>query len=536
MNHIVFFEDLLLVLFGACVLSLVASRFTLPSAAVLLIGGAAIGFATEAPVVALDPDVVMVVLIPPLLMSSAFYTAWREFRRETAPIASLALGSVVFTTACVACAVHWVDPQLPWAACVALGAIVSPPDAVAAKALLGKLPLPERLVTVLEGESLVNDASGLVIYRFAVVALTAGTFRAGDAILTFSTLSLVGIATGALVGWATIKLLAWLEDTHLAVVLTFLASWAAYLLGERLHGSGVLSVVVCGLVVGLCQHMILDATTRLKTTGMWDVVVFVLEALVFILIGVSLPGTLAKLGAGHTFASWLSERVWIVAGATVAVVIAARIVWVLAAIALPEYLLARARGSQARTDLKQATILSWAGMRGVVSLAAALALPESLVDRDLLIFSTFAVIFVTVVVQGLTLAPLARLVGFRDDHTSAESKYLTQYQARSLAFQASLDALKQIDLTQCGGHEDVVLRLIDEYSHRIDSNARAHAGGEPLVHLRLTRLNLGLRAVQAARAALLQLHNENRIKDKTLHRIESELDFEEVRLKRLLGP
>lgn len=175
MNHIVFFEDLLLVLFGACVLSLVASRFTLPSAAVLLIGGAAIGFATEAPVVALDPDVVMVVLIPPLLMSSAFYTAWREFRRETAPIASLALGSVVFTTACVACAVHWVDPQLPWAACVALGAIVSPPDAVAAKALLGKLPLPERLVTVLEGESLVNDASGLVIYRFAVVALTAGT-------------------------------------------------------------------------------------------------------------------------------------------------------------------------------------------------------------------------------------------------------------------------------------------------------------------------------------------------------------------------
>jgi CPA1 family monovalent cation:H+ antiporter len=175
-------------------------------------------------------------------------------------------------------------------------------------------------------------------------------------------------------------------------------------------------------------------------------------------------------------------------------------------------------------------------MRGVVSLAAALALPESLADRDLLIFSTFAVIFVTVLVQGLTLAPLARLVGFNDAHASAESKYLTQYQARSLTFQASLDALKQIDLAQCKGNEDVVLRLIDEYSYRIDSNVRAHTGGETLVHLRLTRLNLGLRAVQAGRAALLQLHDENRIKDKTLHRIESELDFEEARLKKLLGP
>jgi CPA1 family monovalent cation:H+ antiporter len=536
MNHIVFFEGLLLVLLGACVLSLIASRFNLPSAAVLLVGGAAIGFATDAPVVAFDPDVIMVVLIPPLLMSSAFYTAWREFRRETAPIASLALGSVIFTTACVGCAVHWVDPQLPWAACVALGAIVSPPDAVAAKALLGELPLPERLVTVLEGESLVNDASGLVIYRFALVALAAGTFSASDAVLTFSMLSLVGIATGALIGWATIKLLGWLEDTHLAVVLTFLAAWAAYLLGERLHGSGVLSVVVCGLIVGLCQHMTLDATTRLKTTGTWDVVVFVLEALVFILIGVSLPGTLAKLDAGRTFSWWLPERVWVVAGVTVAVVIVARFVWVMAAIALPEYLLSRARDTQPRTDLKQATILGWAGMRGVVSLAAALALPESLADRDLLIFSTFAVIFVTVLVQGLTLAPLARLVGFNDAHASAESKYLTQYQARSLTFQASLDALKQIDLAQCKGNEDVVLRLIDEYSYRIDSNVRAHTGGETLVHLRLTRLNLGLRAVQAGRAALLQLHDENRIKDKTLHRIESELDFEEARLKKLLGP
>ncbi|MGF6770003.1 Na+/H+ antiporter [Paraburkholderia sp. GAS199] len=535
MNHIVFFQDLLLVLLGACVLSLIASRFNLPSAAVLLVGGAAIGFATDSPVVALDPDVIMVVLIPPLLMSSAFYTGWREFRRETAPIASLALGSVICTTACVAFAVHWVDPQLPWAACAALGAIVSPPDAVAAKALLGKLPLPERLVTVLEGESLVNDASGLVIYRFAVVALAAGTFSASDAAITFSMLSVIGVATGALTGWATIKLLGWLEDTHLAVVLTFLAAWAAYLFGERLHGSGVLSVVVCGLVVGLCQHMTLDATTRLKTTGTWDVVVFVLEALVFILIGVSLPGTLAKLAEQHTFAWWLPERVWMVAGATVAVVILARIVWVLGAIALPDYLLARVRGTPTRTDLKQATILGWAGMRGVVSLAAALALPDSLVDRDLLIFSTFAVIFVTVVVQGLTLAPLARLVGFRDARASGESKYLTQYQARSLTFQASLDALRQIDLNQCKGNEDVVLRLIDEYSYRVDSNAQAHSGGESL-HLRLTRLNLGLRAVQAGRAALLQLHDENRIKDKTLHRIESELDLEEARLKRLLGP
>ncbi|WP_144113941.1 Na+/H+ antiporter [Paraburkholderia sp. BCC1886] len=536
MSHIIFFQDLLLVLLAACVLSLIASRFNLPVAAVLLVGGAAIGFATDAPVVALDPDVIMVVLIPPLLMSGAFYTAWREFRRETAPIASLALGSVIFTTACVACVAHWVDPRLPWAACVALGAIVSPPDAVAAKALLSKLPLPERIVTVLEGESLVNDASGLVIYRFAVVALSAGVVSAGDAVLTFSMLTLCGVLTGALTGWMTIKLLAWLKDARLAVVLTFLAAWAAYLLGERLHGSGVLSVVVCGLIVGLRQHMILDATTRLQITGTWDVVVFVLEGLVFILIGVSLRGTLEKLSAGHSFSSWLPERVWMLASATVAVVIVARFVWVMMAIALPERILAHLRGAPARTDIRQATILGWAGMRGVVSLAAALALPESLADRDTLIFATFAVIFVTVVVQGLTLAPLARVIGFSGVSGLTGSKYLTPFEARSITFQASLDALRKIDMARCEGNESVVLRLIDEYSYRVDSNARAHVEGEDLVRLRLTRLNIGLQAVQAGRAALLRLHDESRINDKTLHRIESELDLEEARLKRLVGP
>ncbi|MGF6574853.1 Na+/H+ antiporter [Paraburkholderia sp. GAS333] len=537
MSHtILFFQDLLLVLLGACVLSLIASRFNLPAAAVLLVGGAAICFATDAPAVALDPDVIMVVLIPPLLMSGAFYTAWREFRRETASIASLALGSVIFTTASVACVAHWVDPRLPWAACFALGAIVSPPDAVAAKALLAKLPLPERLITVLEGESLVNDASGLVIYRFAVVALSAGVFSAQDAVVTFSVLSLGGIAMGAITGYATIGLLGRLKDARLSVVLTFFAAWAAYLFGEHLHGSGVLSVVVCGLIVGWRQHTVLDATTRLQITGTWDVVVFVLEALVFILIGVSLRSPLEKLSAGQNFSSWLPERVWMLAGATVAVVILARFLWVVTAIVLPEQFLARVRGTPVRTDIRQATILGWAGMRGVVSLAAALALPDSLADRDTLIFSTFAVIFVTVVVQGLTLAPLARRIGFRDIHGPAEPKYLTQFEARSVTFQASLDALRNIDIGQCKGNEAVVLRLIDEYSYRVESNARAHVGGADLVRLRHTRLDIGLQAVQAGRAALLKLHDESRINDKTLHRIESELDLEEARLKRLVGP
>ncbi|WP_089165522.1 Na+/H+ antiporter [Caballeronia sordidicola] len=533
MVHIAFFETLLLLLLGAVILSLMARHIDVPPAIVLLLGGAALGLVGPVMTVAIEPDDIMVVLIPPLLMSSAFYTAWRDFRRELLPIMSLAAGAVVFTTAAVACAAHVLFSALPWGACIALGAIVSPPDAVAAKALLHRLPIPERLVTVLEGESLINDASGLLIYRFAVLSTMAGTFSADSALVAFPITVIVGVVVGAVFGAASVFVFKWLDDAKLAIVLTFLIAWASYIVGERAHGSGVLSVVTCGLIVGMCQHRAFDAAIRVKATATWDVIVFVLESLVFILIGLSMQGVVARItGTNSLPAVWALSIEWKIVVAVFVAVVGSRFLWALGAMALPAHIIGRSKGQRTTIDFKEATIVGWAGMRGVVSLAAALALPESFPQRDLLVFTTFVVIFTTVILQGLTLRPLTRLLRLRAD--TPPVPYLSQLDARAFTFGASIAELEKIDLAECGGNQDLVVRLISEYEARVDLNQHAHSGDVEHVQRRFSRLNLGLRAVLAGRRALVELHEQRRIKDTVLRRIEAELDLEELRLRRLL--
>jgi len=533
MNNVEFFHSLLWLVGGAGALTWLAARVSIPPAVVLLLGGSAIalvggrGFGGHAGI-EMDPNLVLAAVLPPLLMSSAFYTAWQDFRREVATISSLVLGAVAFTTAAVALVVHAVEPSLSWPACFALGAIVSPPDAVAAKAMLQRAPLPARLVTVLEGESLVNDASGLLLYQMAIAAALAGQFTATHAAGVFVMLSAIGVATGVACGLATTWVVCRLAEPMLSIVLTFLMAWASYALAEHLGGSGVLSVVACGLVLGVRQHEAFDAHTRLKANATWEAVVFVLEALVFILIGLALHGIVARMAHAS---SMLDAGLRVALPATGAVIVA-RLAWVALAIWLPSRLAARAGGRVRPWRFGEALVLGWAGMRGVVSLAAALALPASFPGRDLIVFATFVVIFATLVVQGGSLGAVVRLARLG----RARATTMSELEARSQTFRAALAVLEQRRASAADADAELVRRLIDEYQTRVTNNACAHEGGDEHVERRARHLRLELDLVAAARDELLRLHRQSRIRDAVLHQLETELDLEELRLHRLLEP
>ncbi|MCC8392224.1 sodium:proton antiporter [Paraburkholderia sp. MMS20-SJTR3] len=526
MTNVEFFHYLLLLICGASALTWLAERIAIPPAVVLLFGGCVIALAGRR-VPQTDPALLLAAIMPPLLMSSAFYTAWKEFRDGLGTIVSLVLGAVTFTTVAVALTVHAFNPALPWAACFTLGAIVSPPDAVAAKAILQRYPLPARLVAVLEGESLVNDASGLLLYQMAVSAALAATitWRSGTAL--FVTLMLVGVAVGLLCGQAMCWVLPRLREPMLGIVVTFVMAWASYGIADALGGSGVLSVVTCGLVLGIRQHRVFSADLRIKAKGTWQAVVFVLDALVFIMIGLALHEILVRVN---------HESALVLAGLRVALpataaAIVARLVWVLAVIWLPGRLRARRTGRPA-WSFAEALVMGWAGMRGVVSLAAALALPESFPGRDLIVFSTFVLIIATLVVQGGSLAPLIRWLRLRP----AARHTMSEHEARAHSFGAALAVLNAPGkrLPQIPG--DKRERLIAEYRARVSANQDAHLTGAPRIEDRAQLLRVELDLVGVTRNALLDLHRHGRVDDAVLHRLESELDFEEMRLVRLLEP
>lgn len=524
MNNVAFFHYLLFLVFGAGLLTWLARNLKIAPAVVLLLGGSAVALLGGGGNIGMDPGLVLAAVLPPLLMSSSFYTAWKDFRQQLAPISSLVLGAVLFTTLAVAIVVHAVVP-LPWAACFALGAIVSPPDAVAAKAMLQRFPLPTRLVTVLEGESLVNDASGLLLYQMAVAAAISGQFTGGHAAATFVMLVLVGMLIGFVCGHLMVWSIRRLGDAVLSIVLTFLMAWISYSLAEHFGGSGVLSVVVCGLVLGVKQHDAFDADLRIKAESSWETIVFVLDALVFILIGLELHGIWGRMQDD----AMLLKTGLDVALPAVITVIVARLVWVFAFLWLPS----RVRGGANAWSFGEALVLGWAGMRGVVSLAVALALPATFPGRDVIVFSTFIVIFATLVLQGLSLAPLIRVLRLR---SGSSSTLMGEHEARAHAFRAALMKLER--MRQSGIDEDTAAaidRLIEEYQIRVRNNENAYRHGTEHVQRRSRQLHMQLDLVAVSRHEVLQLHESGRISDPVLHRIESELDLEELRLHRLLA-
>jgi Na+/H+ antiporter len=398
------FELIIGMFLAVIALHYLARRLGLPPAVALIVGGGVIAFLPGIPEVRIDPELVLVLFLPPLLMDGAWYTAWAPFRRNMAGILSLSIGAVFFTAFVVAAVMKMLLPSLPFAACVALGAILSPPDAVSARAVLQRVKLPRRLQTLLEGESLLNDAAGLVLFRFAVAAVLTGSFSLADAGGSFLFLVAGGVVVGGAIGALWVTLLRRLGDEPLMIAATVLVGWAAYIAGELLHVSGVIATVAAGLTCGWYQHVVFTASVRIRAGAFWQVLVFLMEAAVFMLIGFSLRGVLDRVGGFDVVLQTMAEPALII----VLTVLVSRFVYVFGTDALltvsARLGLRRASPLGARASL----VLGWAGMRGVVTLAVALSLPETMPSRDLMIVTAFAVIVVTVLLQGTSLGLVIR--------------------------------------------------------------------------------------------------------------------------------
>ncbi|MEA3017207.1 MAG: monovalent cation/hydrogen antiporter [Sphingomonadales bacterium] len=519
MHPVETFETVLVLLAAVIALHWAAARIGLPPSASLLVGGGALAFIPGLPEISLDPELALVLFLPPLLFDGAYYTAFGRFRRHLAGILSLALGAVLFTTLVVGVVTRWLLPELPWAACFALGAIVSPPDAVAARAVLQRVTLPRRLQALLEGESLLNDATGLVLFRFAVAATLSGAFDAGAAVASFVFLGAGGAVVGAAVGAASMLLIRRMTDETLVVAAASLLCWAAYLAGEALHVSGVIATVTAGLLFGWFQHVVLPARVRLQGTAFWRTLVFSLEALVFILIGFSLRGTLDRAGGIEAVLTTMTLPIL----GVVFAVTAARFAWVFGSDALLAAL-RRAGPKRARPlGWRQAGVLSWAGMRGVVTLAVALTLPEAMPGRDLMLVAAFAIILVTVIVQGASLGWVIRRLRPVDGDPPASMDLPASEAAVARAKLAAVESYAY-DADGTLVHP----QLLDTYRQRAAATDRYARDADGFMSDLSPHFDGILAAIAAGRAELVRLHRAGQIEDEVLHDLERDLDFEEM--------
>ncbi len=522
------FEVLLGLLAASVALALLARRLRVPLAVVLVLGGMALALVPGLPTVELDPQLVLALFLPPLLQASAYRTDWPAFRSNLRPILLLAVGAVLFTALVVAATAKLLVPDLPWAAAIALGAIVAPPDAVAATSVLKDFRIPKRMVTVLEGESLLNDASSLVLYRFAVAATMAGSVSLGEASLSFVLSAVGGTVVGYLVGRAAMWIFTHLEDTLLDILVTFLAGFAAYIAAEHLHVSGVLAAVACGLVLGQQQHASFTAQTRLESGAVWSFVEFVLTALVFILIGLELRPLLARL---EDYDPWQLATLGL---AVSAALIVSRFLWLLPATWLPRALSRSLRERDPMPPWSHVTVISWAGMRGVVSLAAALALPAEFPGRDIILFLAFCAILATLVVQGTTLGPLIRRLGVSEPEDEPANPAVTPeaIEARSTAAAAAMEAVaEKIDDSE---HADVAEDLLRDLRVRAKQAEQMRQDAETGSQRDAARLGLRLTAVEAARAKLLAEHKDE-LDSEAMAALVAELDLEEQQIRVALG-
>ena len=453
-------------------------------------------------------------------------TSWRDFHANLRPISLLAIGLVLFTTIIIAWLAHCLT-GIPLAAGFVLGAIISPPDAVAATAITERLRVPQRIVTVLEGESLVNDATALVAYRFAIAAVVTGTFSLSRAGLHFVVAAAGGVLIGLGIGWLAAKIQGRLDDPPVQVTISLLTPFAAYLPADRLGVSGVLAVVTAGLYIGWRSPETINSRMRLQAYPVWEMVVFLLNGVVFILIGLQLPEVMRHL-AGQPKV----QLVWDALLISLAVILI-RFLWVFPATYLPRLLSKKLRKRDPYPDWRHVTIVGWTGMRGVVSLAAALALPLTVQDgspfpgRDLILFFSFAVILATLVLQGLSLPSLIRWLKVVDDGVHEKE----EREARLRANQAALARLEELR----GNHDEAALtHLRTEYEDRIRQLEIIAADGEAKVNSLHTSAYQRLlqEALAIERRTIIQLRNERAINDTVLRRIQHDLDLAEGTLQR----
>jgi Na+/H+ antiporter len=522
-------ELILILLFVSVAgLNAAANWLSVPYPILLVLGGLALGLVPGVPDVELDPDLVLVLFLPPLLYSAAFFTDLRSLRDNVRPLSLTAIGLVLLTTVVVAMLAHEVI-GMSWAVAFALGAIVSPTDPIAATAIMRRVGAPRRIVNMVEGESLFNDASALVAYRVAVAAAVGGSFSLLDASLEFVGAAAGGVAIGLAVGYVVAAIRRRLEDPTTEITISLFTGYAAYLPADDLGLSGVLAAVTAGIYLGWRAPELISPTTRLQAFGTWEVLGFLVNAVLFMLIGLQLP----------VIVDGLADRPWLepvgYAALVAATVIATRFVWLFTVPYVIRALDRRPQQRLRRSSAQMRVVVAWSGMRGAVSLAAALALPletdagAPLPDRDLVLFIAFAVILVTVVGQGLTLPALIRRLGVGEDEGEEGQEEL---RARLTAAKAAIDSLDQLE-AEDWTRADTIERVRALYEFRKRRFA-AQAGkieddgieDRSLTYQRMMHIVLG-----AQRQALVGLRNRGEISSEVMRRIERELDLEESRLE-----
>jgi monovalent cation/hydrogen antiporter len=519
---------ILLLLVCVVALAVLAKRFKTPYPIVLVIAGLILSLMPHMPHIELNPNVVFLLFLPPLLFSAAAQTSWRDFHYNLASISMLALGLVGFTVYGVAIASRWILPNFTWQLGLVLGAVVSTTDAIAATSIGRRLGLPQRLTDIIEGESLVNDASGLLALQITIAIVVTGHAprfpeRMERLFFLIASSVAIGLVLALLVSWVISRI----DDAPIEITITIITPYIVYLTAESLHSSGVLATVACGIYLGHRSSIFYSTRARLQGAAVWETLSFVLNGIVFILIGLQLPYVLDEI---HDTSF---SRLLVTGALFSAVVILLRLIWVYPGGWTSNWIRRRLlRQPESLPDPRYMFVLGWAGMRGVVALAAAISLPKTLGDgspfpqRNVIIFLTFCVIFVTLVFQGLTLPFIIRRLGLAGGAAANPE----EQQARREMIEAALAYLEQArdtDLPEFQPVYDELIRVQHHHLNLLPGDDNVDTGYRPQDYERFREVSRQIRALQ--RAALLNLRNHNKINDQVLHRLEQELDLFELK-------
>ncbi|MBP6747769.1 Na+/H+ antiporter [bacterium] len=487
----------------------------------LVLTGMAISMAPNIPPVHLEPDAVFFIFLPPLLYLDAYNTSWRQLKAVGELVTIQAVGLVLATVGAVALAIHTVVPGIPWTAALAFGAIVSPTDAVAASAIAKEVKLPKRLMEIIKGESLTNDATGLVAYQFAVAAVVTGAFSLQEAGTRFLYVAIGGIIVGLATGFILVRLRTRLEHKPVEIIVSLLSPFIAYLTAEHLHVSSVLSVVTAGLMLGWRSPLMHGSTTRLHATANWETIAYLLNGFSFLLMGLQLRPIL------ETVKAYPAPQLVLWTATAALAPLAIRFVWTFTVGPLYNYL----RKHQ-QPSWKHLFVFSWSGMRGVVSLAAALALPltcsngQAFPFRDLLIFLTIAVIASTLIIQGITLPAIVKMFEFEPDAYNPEE---AERKARLALSREAVRRIDELARSESIDLEDPVLQKhLNKYLERAIANIGPESQNQPSINL---WQRIKGEAITAQRTLLLQLRDSNEIQDDTFRLIQNELDLEETKME-----
>jgi monovalent cation/hydrogen antiporter len=516
----------------ALVVAVAVKRLNFPYPIALVMAGVGIALIPGAPRMEIDPEVIFYIFMPPILAEAAYFTSWRDFWKWRRAIFLLAFGLVTTTTVVVAGFCVAMIPGMNWPTGFLLGAIASPPDAAAATSILRSFRLPRRVVQILEGESLVNDAAALTVYRFAIAAIVSGTFSFPRAVLSFFWIAGAGIAVGVACAYLLVKLYPHFKDPQVEILSTFLVGFIAYVAAEAMHSSGVLAVVASGLIFGWHAPQLFSAATRLRAAAVWETAIFLLNAAVFLVIGLEMPNAMAAL---HNYRR---GDLWFWGSALALAVIITRVLWVFPTTYLPRLLSRRIREREAAPSWRAVSVVAWTGLRGVVSLAAAEAVPRTIGEgtpfphRDLILFLTFVVIMTTLVLQGLTLGPLIRRLNLEPDHSLQEEHLYASVHAAERAIHRIGELEKSM-----GADSAVIGRVRGYYNDRLVS-LRAQlelppleaAEGRPEEFQTIAEQRIWWELAKAEREAVLSLRKERRIGDEAMRKLERDIDLLEARI------